>query len=116
MKKALPLLLLLAAPALAGPRLFISFVGLPPGLAAPACAGAAKSSLDPSFSNARIQNGNGHAFNERFSVIVYCDLDVHQAYIIVGGNESSTTLPDVQSLKDQLKTRLIQLIPGARPL
>ena len=80
-------LILTLQTAQAGPRLTIGFVSLPPGTTSASCASAAKSALDPLFGNARIQSGNGHAYNGTYTVILYCDVDVHQAYIIVSGNE-----------------------------
>ncbi len=109
-------LTLIAQSAQAGPRLTIGFVSLPAGTTSASCASAAKSALDPLFANARIQNENGHAFNGTYTVILYCDVDVHQAYVIIGGNEADSTLRNVEDLKNQIKARLLQTIPGARPL
>lgn len=108
--------LTLALPALAGPRLIVGFVGVPAGTNAASCSNAAKSSLDPDFGNARIQNGNGHAFTNRHTVIVFCDLDVKQIYILVAGDEASSSVRDAQELKDRIKARLLQSIPGSRGL
>jgi hypothetical protein len=109
-------LMLMLQTAQAGPRLTIGFVSLPPGTTSASCANAAKSALDPFFSNARIQSGNGHAFSGVHTVILYCDVEVHQAYIILSGNESDSTVRSVEDLKAQIKAKLLQMIPGARSL
>jgi hypothetical protein len=106
----------LMQPVHAGPRLTIGFVSIPTGTSFATCSAAAKSALDPFFGNAHIQGKGGHAFDARFTAIVYCDMDVHQAYVLIGGNESDSTVRAVEDLKNQIKTRLTQTMPGARPL
>lgn len=113
---AILVLVALIQPGHAGPRLSIGFVSIPAGTSFATCSAAAKSALDPFFGNAHIQGKGGHAFDAKFTVIVYCDMDVHQAYILIAGNESDSTLRAVDDLKNQIKTRLTQTMPGARPL
>jgi len=113
---AILVLVALMQPGRAGPRLSIGFVSIPAGTSFATCSAAAKSALDPFFGNAHIQGRGGHAFDARFTAIVYCDMDVHQAYVLIGGNESDSTLRAVDELKNQIKTRLTQTMPGARPL
>ena len=106
----------LVAPVHAGPRLTIGFVSIPAGTSAASCSSAAKSALDAFFGNARVENGNGHAFDARFTVVLYCDLDVRQAYVLLAANETDSNTRAVDDLKKQIKARFVQLMPGARPL
>jgi hypothetical protein len=92
----------LMQPAHAGPRLTIGFVSIPAGTNFATCSATAKSALDPFFGNAYIQGRGGHAFDASFTAIVYCDMDVHQAYVLIGGNESDSTVRAVEDLKNQI--------------
>jgi len=99
----------------AGPRVTIGNLVLANSVTAATCSTTALAAARAFFPDATLPaSGNAHGVDDNFTLILYCEASAHHAYVVIGGLPN-VTMEDTSGLKDKIKAKFIELLPGTTP-